>query len=374
MAFAINGVKGFSISLNKRRNFDTTLDRSILQSRISQKTLNALIASMKASLLSFRKYLRAKAKILEIPQLSFYDIFAPIGAEAKKWSFAEARNLILKQFLSFSTELYEYAKKAFDHNWLDAKPRKGKVDGAYCTDFPLLKESRILSNFNGSFYQLSTIAHELGHGFHHHIIKELSGIHAEYPMTLAETASIFCETIVFNGALKQVENDKERLIILEEYLKGATQVIVDILSRFIFEKELFKQREKGELSSNELCEIMVNAQKETYGEGLNPEELHPYMWAVKGHYYRQDLGFYNFPYAFGHLFGSSLYGLYEKRGKKFISEYSNILLNTGRKSAVDLVKDAGFDIEERRFWDSGIGIINNYINQYVSIAEKGSYK
>ncbi len=369
LSFSINGVKGFSVILNKRRNWEGTLERSARQARISMKALESMIEAMEESLPAFRTYLRAKAKLLGIERCSFYDIFAPTGDDPKVWSFEEARGFILEKFSDFSEELGAFGRHAFDNAWIDARPRDGKVGGAYCTAFPILGESRILCNFGGAFGDVSTIAHELGHGYHHHILKEACAIHRSYPMTLAETASIFNESIILQGALEKASG-RDRIPILETFLQETTQVIVDILSRYYFEKKLCELREKSELSPDELSAMMLEAQKATYGDGLNEQELHPYMWAVKSHYYRPDLAFYNFPYAFGQLFGLGLYSLYRKDREAFIPRYRALLGETGKASAVDLARSAGFDIEGKEFWRQSLATIGEKIAEFRALAER----
>jgi len=364
LSFALNGVKGFSVILNKRRNYTDTLERSIIQSRISRKTLDALLDSMYDSLPDFRRYLAGKAKLLGLEKLSFYDILAPVVKSGKTWTYEEAREFILAQFSEFSKDLHDFAYHAFKNNWIDPEPRDGKVGGAYCITVPLNKESRILCNFDGSFSSVSTIAHELGHGYHHHILKNTPHILRMYPMTLAETASIFCENLVLNAAAEKFTGS-EKLSAIESLLADSTQVIVDILSRFIFESEILKIRERKEISVDELNEIMINAQKATYGDVLNENELHPYMWAVKGHYYRADLAFYNFPYAFGMLFGIGLFSRFRKEGGTFVDTYGSLLAETGKKSAVEITKDAGFDIEKKDFWKSGLDIIRERVDEFL---------
>lgn len=367
LSFSINGVKGFSTILNKRRHYGSTLEKSTYQARISDKTLSCMIGAMEKALPDFRRYLKAKAKVLGLKVCSFYDIFAPLGKDPKKWSFQEAEELILTKFYSFSKDLGDLARLAFTNRWIDAPSKNGKVGGAYCISFPLKKESRILTNFGGAFGDVITVGHELGHAFHHHVLKEESYIHRNYPMTLAETASIFNEGIILEGALSQTQGE-EALTILETYLQETTQVIVDILSRFYFERELMARREKAELSPEELCSMMLEAQKATYGEALNPEELHPYMWAVKGHYYRTDLAFYNFPYAFGQLFGLGLFSLYKEKGSSFTTQYRDILCKTGKTRAEDIAREAGFDLESPGFWEKGLEAITLKIDDFVGKA------
>ncbi|MCG8570262.1 MAG: M3 family oligoendopeptidase [Spirochaetes bacterium] len=366
LAYALNGVKGFTNELDQRRKYPSTIDRSLFQTRISRKTLDALISTLYDARKLLQRYLKGKAKLLGLQSLSFYDIFAPAIRNAKEWQFSDAKDFIIHQFNNFSPELGKFAGHAFQNQWIDAEPRQGKMGGAFCESFPLSGDSRILCNFDGSFSAVSTIAHELGHAYHHHILKDSSHIKRDYPLTLAETASIFCETLIFQNAMKEVDGE-EKLNIIEVFLSESTQVIVDILSRFIFESKIIEKRKNNELTPEEFCSLMIDAQKETYGTALNEEELHPYMWAVKGHYYQQDSAFYNYPYAFGQLFGISLYQQYIQEGQSFISKYDQILQKTGMSTAVDIIKEVGFNIEEKSFWQSSIEVIRSNVEAFEKL-------
>ena len=366
MAFALNGVKGASNTVNTRRNFTSTLERSAMQGRLSMQTLDSLISAMTESLPFFRKYLKLKAGLLGKEKIAFYDMFAPVSGTGKRRSYDEAADFIVRQFTGFSEELGSFARGAIDNRWIDARPRQNKVGGAYCTGFHKSGVSRILCNYNGSFSALSTIAHELGHAYHHHILKDAPEIYRDYPMTLAETASIFCETIVLEGALENCSDD-ERFELIEHELMESTQVIADILSRFIFEKNVFAKRAEGELSAEDFCSLMLEAQKKTFAEAMDEEYMHPYMWAVKGHYYHQELGYYNFPYAFGKLFGLGLYSQYREKGNIFTEKYKEILYMTGTASAEDVTKSAGYDITSIDFWRSSISRIEEKVAQFEKL-------
>ncbi len=366
LAFALNGVKGASNSVNSRRNFSTTLERSTFQARISRQTLDAMISVMNESLPLFRRYLKLKAGFLGKDKIAFYDLFAPVGTTGKTRTYTEATDFIIRQFSGFSTELGEFARRAVDNNWIDARPRKNKVGGAYCTGFNYSGVSRILCNFNGSFNSLSTIAHELGHAYHNEVLKDAPEIYRDFPMTLAETASIFCETIVLEGALETTGND-EQISLIEHELMESTQIIVDILSRFVFEKNVFERRLNGELSAADFCNLMIDAQKQTYGDAIDEECMHRYMWAVKGHYYHQELGYYNFPYAFGKLFGLGLYSQYRSQGSDFTEKYRSILYMTGKASAEDVTKSAGYDITTEDFWRSSISMLKAKVDRFEQL-------
>ena len=363
LSFALNGVKGFSVILNGRRAYEDTLERSILQSRITRKGLDSLLEVMKESLPMFRRYLKSKAARLGLEVLSFYDIFAPVGGEGESFSFPRARGIIVSAFREFSPGLAEFADAAFENSWIDAEPREGKVGGAYCISFPLAKASRVFQNYSGSFNSVTTLAHELGHAYHHHLLTETPALLRQYPMTLAETASIFAETLIIDSTVEGMEG-AGRDAVLETFLQDATQVIVDIYSRFVFEKAVFERRASGDLSPEEYCGLMAEAQKEAYGDALNHDELHPYMWAVKGHYYNQDLAFYNFPYAFGLLFGLGLYSRYRSEGSSFAGTYTEVLKMTGSAPAAKVAEYAGFSIEDKDFWRSGIEAIREKIDRF----------
>ncbi|MDC7225368.1 MAG: M3 family oligoendopeptidase [Spirochaetales bacterium] len=368
MAFALNGVKGASNSVNSRRNFKTTLERSTLQARITSDTLDAIISAMTTSLPVFRKYLKLKAGLLGKEKIAFYDLFAPVGESSMSFSYKEATDFIVDKFTNFSTDLGNFARKAVDKGWIDAKPRQNKVGGAYCTGFHVSGASRILCNFNGSFNALSTIAHELGHAYHNDVLKEAPEIYRDFPMTLAETASIFCETIVLESALETASGD-DKLNLIEHELMESTQIIVDILSRFIFEKNVFNKRIEKELSAAEFCELMIDAQKQTYGDAMNEKLMHPYMWAAKGHYYSQELAFYNFPYSFGKLFGLGLYSRFRDEGESFPEKYRSILYMTGNASAEDVTAIAGYDITKKDFWQSSLSIMEKRVEQFEDLCK-----
>ncbi|MBE6347603.1 MAG: peptidase M3 [Spirochaetaceae bacterium] len=364
---ALNNIKGATISLNKKRNwgdgFEGAINRSLFSSRLSRKSLDALISAIEDSIPMWQEYLFEKAKALNLKdekgnseKCSFYDIFAPLITESsdkeKDWTYQEAKEFIINKFSEFSSHMGDFVKTAFEENWVDAEIRKGKVGGAFCIDFPLQKVSRVLTNFSGTTSDILTLAHELGHAYHHFCIKDLDYNLCSYPMTLAETASIFSETMVTNSMLKTA-NLSEKINLLEMHLSDSCQTLLDILSRFYFEKSVFEERENKELVAEDFCRLMKDAQNKTYGNSLT-ETKHPYLWAVKTHYYSPSLDFYNFPYAFGQLFALGLYSQYKDSPKEFPSQYQELLKNTGSMTCEEVCKLAGFDITTKDFWLSGI--------------------
>jgi pepF/M3 family oligoendopeptidase len=369
LAACLNGVKGEANTLNKKRGRKDAIHSSLEAARMDRKTLDAMLTAMKDSFPMFRKYFNAKAKKVGKEKLAWWDIFAPMGKTDKVYSFAEARDFIVANFEKFSPDLAAFAKRAFDNNWIDAEQREGKRGGAFCMEIQALKESRILSNFDGSLDQVSTLAHELGHAFHNECAYQANKTVLQQltPMTLAETASTMCETIVTEAVLASTQDPQEELAVLEAQIQGAAQIVVDIYSRYLFEKEVFERRAQSELSADDFNDIMERAQKATYGDGLDERYLQKFMWTWKPHYYSPGLSFYNYPYAFGLLFATGLYAIYKQRGESFVEDYKNLLASTGEDTAAKLAKRFGIDITKRKFWDDSLAIIGKRIDRYCEL-------
>ena len=368
IAAALNGIKGEVITVSKMRGYESPLAMTLEDSRMSKATLDAMLSAMKESLPTFRKYLRRKAEMLGYNNgLPFYELYAPVIEKEMKYSYEQGKAFVEKQFRSFDNSLGDYAKKAMEHKWIDVLPKEGKVGGAFCCAVHSIGESRILLNYGDNLGVTITMAHELGHGFHGECLKEESILNTNYPMPLAETASTFCETIVKKAAIKEGSKE-EAFAILETEISDSTQVIVDIYSRYLFETNVFKEREDSPLTVKRIKELMVEAQKEAYGDGLDQEYLHPYMWTWKSHYYYADANFYNFPYAFGLLFAKGLYAEYLKRGTSFVEDYKKLLAVTGKLKIEDVTRTINIDVTDAAFWKNSLAIIEEDINEFMKLS------
>ncbi len=366
IAAALNGIKGDVNITAKMRGFDSPLAEAIHSARLDRATLDAMLSAMQDKLPVFRKYLKRKAKLLgHSAGLPFYDLFAPIG-DGKAYSYDDAKQFVIENFASFSDQLRDHAVEAFANNWVDVEPRKGKRGGAFCAPVIGRNQSRVMLNFDGTFDGVRTLAHELGHAYHNRQLYDEHMLLADYPMPLAETASIFCETIVSNAAAAKADKG-EAIFILEKSISVATQIIVDILSRFIFEKAVFEQRQNGPLSVDKLKELMLDAQAQSYGDGLDENYRHPYMWACKPHYYSVERNYYNFPYAFGMLFALGLYAEYQKGRPNFIADYDQLLKNTTRMNVKAVAAGMGIDIAQKDFWLSSLQIVERQIDQFIEM-------
>ncbi|HEY4386709.1 MAG TPA: M3 family oligoendopeptidase [Ktedonobacteraceae bacterium] len=364
LAAALNSIKGGVNTLSKRRHWESGLAVSLFDNSIDRQTLDAMLSAARAAFPDLRRYLHAKARALGLPRLAWYDLFAPLQTEEKRWNFDEAREFIVTQFGSYSPRLANFAARAFREQWIDAEPRPGKRDGAFCISVRK-DESRVLSNFRPSFYGVSTLAHELGHAYHNLNLAPRTALQKSLPMTLAETASIFCETIIRNAVLRTA-NKQEQISILEDALQNFCQLVIDIPSRFLFEQSVFEKRQQRELSVKEFNALMLAAQRETYGDGLDENELHPYMWAVKSHYYSSS-SFYNYPYMFGLLFGLGLYAQYQQDPETFKQGYDDLLSSTGMADAATLAARFGIDLHSEGFWRSSLDNIRSNVDRFEAL-------
>lgn len=363
-AFAMNGIKGEVLTVSKMHGYASPLDMVLEQSRIDRAILDAMFGALHDSLPVFRRYFEKKAEVLgDKDGLNFYDIFAPINSSSINYTLDEAKQAVLDAFNAFSPKLGSFAKAEFAAKHLDLVPKRGKVGGAFSESVHGRKEVRYLINFTGSFNDAVTIAHELGHGYHSHLLFENSFLNSDYPMPIAETASTLCESIFTNHAMQNASKD-EQIYILETDIQGAAQTLVDIYSRFLFEDKVFEMRSEGSLSAGELKDIMVDAQKQAYGRlGC----YHPYMWACKPHYYDADYNYYNFPYAFGMLLSKGLYAIYLKDKENFMPMYDRLLCATGTAKIADVAKIASIDLYSKDFWLSGVELIKNDIDRLISM-------
>ena len=366
VAFALNSIKLETISDCQLRGFESPLARTLERSRMKQETLDAMLGAMDEYLPKFRQYLKAKGRALGHENgLPWYDLFAPMGSSSRRYTTEEARDLLVNLFASFDGELADMVARAFDDAWIDFYPRDGKTGGAFCAGVECMGESRILTNFDGQFGDIVTLAHELGHAFHNQCIRDHRPLNHDYSMPVAETASTFNECVVMAAAIKNARSDDERMALIESQLQDATQIICDIYSRFRFEKMVLDNREQAFMHADKLCELMTIAQEQSYGDGLDPDCRHPYMWVCKSHYYGST--YYNFPYAFGGLFARGLYAQYEKEGAAFVPKYKKLLFTTPVASVEDTALVAGIDLTDKDFWRSALQTIADQIDLFCQL-------
>ena len=371
IAFALNSIKAQVNTEAELRGYENPLAMTLEHSRMKKETLDAMLEAMREYMPKFRKYLRHKAELLGYENgLPWYEIFAPMGkAGGKTFTAEKSHAYLVEHFESFAPDLAEMVDEAFKNDWIDFYPRAGKVGGAFCSNLPFLKQSRVLTNFSGSFGSVVTLAHELGHAYHGLMIQDHRPLNTGYTMPVAETASNFNELIIVNDAIAKSEGE-EKIQLIESQLQDCTQIIVDIYSRFLFEDEVIRRRKNTFLFAKDLEEIMINAQKEAYGDGLDPDTLHPYMWCCKSHYFSAGLSYYNFPYAFGGLFSRGLYAKYLEEGESFLPKYRALLKATTVESVENVAHIAGIDLTNPDFWRKSLDVIAEKIDEFIAETSK----
>ncbi|BCN30010.1 M3 family oligoendopeptidase [Anaeromicropila herbilytica] len=370
ISFSLNNIKTQMNTICELRGYESALEKTLKDAHVKQETLDAMLSAMREYMPKFHQYLRRKAEMLGYSNgLPWYELFAPVGESSRTFSIEEAKDYLVNHFRGFASDIADMIETAFDKKWIDFYPRKGKVGGAFCSNLPFLGESRVLTNFDGMLGDVVTLAHELGHAYHGSMICENAPLNWDYSMLVAETASNFNETVIMNAAIAEASG-REKMALIENRLQDVTQIMCDIYSRFLFETEVFDKTQTGFLFAEELKKMMLSAQKEAYGNGLDHEYLHPYMWVNKGHYYRDTLSYYNFPYAFGGLFARGLYEKYLEEGERFLPKYRELLKKTTVCSAEDVAKIAGIDLENPEFWRKSLEGYAREIDEFIELSKQ----
>ena len=365
-AAAMNSIKGEANVVNKRRAWSSPLDASLYANSVSRATFDAMQSAVHDSLGDFRRWMRVKGRLHgDTNGLSWWNMFAPLDFSPSTISWDEGISLVKGAFASYSNNLAHLVDRSIDEQWLDAEPREGKVGGAFCMPF-VGDRSLVLLNWSGSVDSAQTTAHELGHAYHNTQLAQRTALQKRVPMALAETASIFCETLVVEEGLARLSGD-ERLALLDVNLIGAAQVVVDIHSRFLFETEVFARRQRRTLGVSELNDMMLEAQANAYGDGIDPATRHPHMWVLKPHYYGSH--FYNWPYTYGLLFGLGLYAKYQENPTKFRDGYDTVLSRAGMDTAEELGASFGLDVTSEDFWTASLDVLRTRMADYERLAQ-----
>lgn len=370
MSFCLNNLKAEGETMAALKGYKGVLDMALAHSRMDEKTLEAMWTAIREALPELREYFKAKGRLLGHENgLPFYDLFAPVGQSTRTYTVEEARALLLDLFGKFCPEMGEMMRTAFDEGWIDMYPREGKSGGAFCSGYYAKNISRVMTNFAGSASDVSTLAHELGHAFNNRMLHHKPIMMTETPMPLAETASTFNETLLISQLLKTATPEEE-LTLLDSCLTEQTQTMVDIYSRFLFEQKVVAAQADHALDVDELKETMLWAQEQSYGDGLDPEYRHPYMWACKSHYYSTGVHFYNFPYAFGGLFARGLYARYEKEGEAFVPVYCDLLSRFGSDTIANVTASVGIDVTTPGFWREAVESVLVQVRRFVELADQ----
>ncbi|MDK8183846.1 M3 family oligoendopeptidase [Paenibacillus sp. UMB4589-SE434] len=367
-ADALNHLAGFRLKMYEHRGWDNVLKEPLAINRMSQETLDVMWATIVKNKPVFVQYLERKAKLLGVEKLTWCDVEAPIGESQSKISYDEGAAVIVEQFRKFSPDMADFAVRAFENNWIEAEDRDGKRPGGFCTSLPVSRQTRIFMTYAGTPSNVSTLAHELGHGYHQFVMDGLPAFAQRYAMNVAETASTFAEMIVADSAVKQAKDEQEKLALLEDKIARSVTFYMNIHARFLFETRFYEARKDGLLATEQLCELMVEAQKEAFCDSLS--SYHPHFWASKLHFYKTAVPFYNFPYTFGYLFSTGIYARALEEGETFAAKYDALLRDTASMTVEDLArKHLDVDLTKPDFWQKAIDVTLEDVKEFMAMTE-----
>ncbi|WP_100011142.1 M3 family oligoendopeptidase [Lentibacillus sediminis] len=362
----LNHLGGFRLQKYKHRGWDSVLKEPLAINRMQKETLDAMWTAITNNKQHFVKYLNKKAEMLGLEKLSMYDIGAPISKSVKTYSYTEGADFIVENFRDFSPQMADFAKMAFEKRWIEAEDRAGKRPGGFCTSFPDSEQTRIFMTYSGTSSNIATLAHELGHAYHQHVMNDVNGLNQGYAMNVAETASTFAEMIVADASVNNAQDKEEKRALLEDKVKRSVAFFMNIHARFLFEQRFYDERKKGMVSVDRLNELMVDAQKEAYNDALG--EYDPNFWSSKLHFHITGVPFYNFPYTFGYLFSLGIYAHAKEKGGSFEDDYIALLRDTGSMKVEDLAqKHLDVDLTKPDFWENAIALCVSDVEEFLSL-------
>lgn len=361
VASSLNQIKGELLTEVEWRKYPSYMAYVCKTHRLEEKTLETLLSCMKESLPLFEAYYQKKAEKMGYKNgLPWYELQSSLGQMNREFAYDKAKELALEVFASFDPQMKEMGERAFSQGWIDVEPRQGKRGGAFCSGVYALKQSRVLMNFDGSLDNVLTLCHELGHAYHNEQLFPEGLLHMGAPMPLAETASTFNESLLMDYLLTSCTPD-EQLYLMDKKVNRSATIIVDIYSRYLFEKRIMDERKNASVPTRLVSEYMVEAQKQAFGKGLDYTQGQPYAWINKPHYYMPGVPFYNFPYSFGHLFSMGLYAMYKAEGKSFVPKYKKLLAMCGHADIEEIAASIGIDVTKPDFWRQSIELIKQDI-------------
>jgi oligoendopeptidase F len=369
LAKTLNHLSGFRLNVYQKRGWEDVLKEPLSINRMEKGTLETMWSVISENKQMLVKYLERKASLLGLEKLSWYDLDAPYGKTASKVSYQEGAEFIEQNFAIFGEKMASFARKAFEQQWIEGEDRPGKAPGGFCTFFPESNQSRIFMTYSGTPSNVSTLAHELGHGFHTFAMKGVHHLNRNYAMNVAETASTFAEMIVADAAVKNAKNEEEKLVLLDDKIQRTVALLMNIHARFLFETQFYEERKQGPVAVERLNELMLDAQKEAYCDAL--EEYHPLFWASKLHFFITGVPFYNFPYTFGFLFSLGIYAQALEEGKGYEEKYIALLRDTASMSVEDLAKKhLQVDLTQPDFWEKAVRICLDDIDEFLVLTDK----
>lgn len=331
------------------RGFNNPEDSRHLANETTKEEVDSLIRAVSGSYEIVQDFYKLKAKLLKLKSLKDYDRYAPLGASRVKYSLSEARKLVVGAFSDLSVDFGKLADRFFKDNWIDAEKRKGKRSGAFCSFVTARTHPVVFINYHGSLRDVFTLAHELGHGIHAVKMKDAGSINFDTPLTIAETASVFAEMLLFNR-IKARLNKKELISMYVAKIENIIATVYRQVSMFKFERLLHQERRRGELSTLKINSLWRSTQREMFGKSVDLTEEYDYWWGYIPHFVHTP--FYVYAYAYGELLTLGLYEQFQKTGSRFVPKYESLLGAGASKSPKELLSPFASNIED--FWKLGI--------------------
>jgi len=373
-ADALNHIAGVRLTKYRRLGLEDHLDAPLRFNRMQRQTLDAMWSAITEAKPVLKRYLDKKAEMLGLDRLAWYDLQAPLPTavpdKSDELSYDDACDLVIETFTGFSPDLGDFARRAIQDRWIEVENREGKRQGGFCTGFPTKQQSRIFMTFTNSLDSMSTLAHELGHAYHSHVLRDQPLFLQEYPMNLAETASTFAEAVLGEQQLQASDSAAAQLEILDKMLSNAVSFLMNIHARFLFEDNFHQERSVAELSASRFSELMLAAQKEAYSDAFAEDGWYPDFWISKLHFYISGLPFYNFPYTFGYLLSLGAYAVAKESGDDFPDQYRELLIATGcMETEAAIQSTLGFDLTENTFWKKSLEVVADRVESFNNLAE-----
>lgn len=368
LAFVYNALLQGHATTDQLRGRGHWLDARNRENEISGVETQALIEAVVGRYDISHRWHRLKARLLGLDQLADYDVMAPIGSTGRRYSYAEGRELVLDSYGSFSPRARAIVSRFFDEGWIDAPPRPAKNSGAFCESEAPAVHPYVLLNYTGRFGDVMAMAHELGHGLHGVLAAPNGVFHVEAPITVAETASLFGETLMTQRMLANALDDRERLAIIGLSIDRAMMAVhVQIALNRFEDAAHTRRRSDGELAPGVLNELFAQAMSDYYGDAVQPTPGSEREWSIIPHFFFEVPG-YVYSYAFGQLLALAAYSAYQQVGEPFVEDYLAMLAAGGSRSPHQLAAMIGIDLSDPSFWNSGLELIDTRLREAETLA------
>ena len=358
------------VTVSQRRKYASPMESSLMNNDTEETIVDNLLHTVENGADMYRDYLKLKAKLMDLPLLGNHDIVAPMpDAPEQKFTFEEAQKLVTYAYSRFDPDYATGIKEMFAKRRIDANPRFGKRNGAFCASWYRGKSAFVLDNFNGTLSDVFTLAHELGHATHdYYMSRNQTLMNTSVPSTVAETASIFGELLLTDLLFSETKSEKNQKAILCQVLDEAGMTTFQVTARVWFEQALYKSIQQGEyLDYKTICNHWTKARNRIYGDAVTWFPEMEAEWTMKPHYYMANYRFYNYPYVYAQMFVYTLYEQYLKEGRAFVPKLVKALSAGSSVSPLEIGKIVGLNVADPNFWMGGLKVLERFISELEKV-------